>query len=1071
MPTDQQIVELITRVKQEGAAEAAKEVRDVGAAMDGVTASTEKATKASLLGADGYNKISAGVNTEIKALLDLQKQKAKISQLDATYGAATNPSVALQSKSASELVSDKFASTMTRQLNISKESAQALEDMAPAQLHYFEKELMAARATEMHSDAIKGNVGAIQLQRYQLVNFGQQLQDIGVSLAGGQNPFMVMVQQIPQMTSAVGGLDKVGQALKTIAKESALVTLSILSSPWTYLVGGVAAAGAALIGGAIRASNMSSEVRKLGVELQGLGKVGVFSAGGTVKTSEAVSRGSGDVSRTDVLSASSVLMGSTSASNANLERMLVLTKDLSAALGQDMPTAAKTLSGALDGGEASIRKLDSSMHFATATQLQMLHEMFRSGEGAKAVETAMSLIEKAVKDAAEKSLGSWGKFARDFKVGASSILDTAVALNEEMLRTVFSGQIGAKAPAKVGDVDVAKKAVEERERLLRESVTKEFGILDNAAKDRQKILSVDNAAQRAIFESGQKARFDLLAKVPEATETEQGIAETKGKAVASAELASSTRDATLASRLQSDAAERQAAASGKGTIAMREAATASELAAFSWQHGGVGLAAQTEELKRRDAAQKSGDQNAWLRGLENENLATEKLTEAYSRGNDEGIRRAKVSGEAAKLERDLGLSIGVVTAKLVAREAALATNAMTKETDQLTKQLELTKALAYAGSDLNKVRAAQLNEVRRKGVADGVSPGAIDENIGARKQGYALEDTRSAVSKLQQDPEEIKRLAQEDLDRDIKIGESNSNLILSAEAISIRQKKIDREYVAGMSAKLRSTETFSGGAQAALMDYAQVASNAARRAEIVVGGALKSMEDGLVSFSMGTKTAGEAFTEFATGIVEDLTRMYIQAQIVGPLSQALGLIGPSMASFFGFGGSTGGITGGAGSGGEVADFSSVGSSSIAFAGSHADGGFIKGPGGPRSDSILAAVSNGEFIVNASAAGKNRKLLEAINDNGIPHFASGGSVMSAPSYSGRDSGDSGGSMVVNITNNNPDNSVSADQRKTGSGMTLDIMIDKAVGKALSNSGSSTGKTLRQTFGAREAMVVR
>lgn len=43
-----------------------------------------------------------------------------------------------------------------------------------------------------------------------------------------------------------------------------------------------------------------------------------------------------------------------------------------------------------------------------------------------------------------------------------------------------------------------------------------------------------------------------------------------------------------------------------------------------------------------------------------------------------------------------------------------------------------------------------------------------------------------------------------------------------------------------------------------------------------------------------------------------------------------------------------------------------------------DGGYVNGKGGPRSDSNLARVSNGEFVVNANATASNRPLLEAIN---------------------------------------------------------------------------------------------
>ncbi|MBS0535374.1 MAG: hypothetical protein JSR72_15055 [Proteobacteria bacterium] len=58
----------------------------------------------------------------------------------------------------------------------------------------------------------------------------------------------------------------------------------------------------------------------------------------------------------------------------------------------------------------------------------------------------------------------------------------------------------------------------------------------------------------------------------------------------------------------------------------------------------------------------------------------------------------------------------------------------------------------------------------------------------------------------------------------------------------------------------------------------------------------------------------------------------------------------------------------------------------------ADGGYISGPGGPRSDSIPARLSNGEFVINATATAKHRGLLEAIN-RGVPvaRFAAGGPV--------------------------------------------------------------------------------
>ncbi|MCK4205253.1 tape measure protein [Brucella pituitosa] len=58
-------------------------------------------------------------------------------------------------------------------------------------------------------------------------------------------------------------------------------------------------------------------------------------------------------------------------------------------------------------------------------------------------------------------------------------------------------------------------------------------------------------------------------------------------------------------------------------------------------------------------------------------------------------------------------------------------------------------------------------------------------------------------------------------------------------------------------------------------------------------------------------------------------------------------------------------------------------------------GLIRGPGTGRSDSILARVSNKEFITNARSTAKYRGLLEAINEDRLPAFATGTPSLRAP----------------------------------------------------------------------------
>ena len=68
---------------------------------------------------------------------------------------------------------------------------------------------------------------------------------------------------------------------------------------------------------------------------------------------------------------------------------------------------------------------------------------------------------------------------------------------------------------------------------------------------------------------------------------------------------------------------------------------------------------------------------------------------------------------------------------------------------------------------------------------------------------------------------------------------------------------------------------------------------------------------------------------------------------------------------------------------------------------HATGGLISGPGNGTSDSIVARLSNGEYVMTAAATRMfGTGLLDQMNAGRIPAFASGGPVLSIPSISSR-----------------------------------------------------------------------
>jgi hypothetical protein len=154
-------------------------------------------------------------------------------------------------------------------------------------------------------------------------------------------------------------------------------------------------------------------------------------------------------------------------------------------------------------------------------------------------------------------------------------------------------------------------------------------------------------------------------------------------------------------------------------------------------------------------------------------------------------------------------------------------------------------------------------------------------------------------------------------------------------------------------------------ANSPLATFAREAADVSKQLNQAAATGLNNLTTALTDVITGTKSAGDAFKAFANTVVQELVRIAVQKAIVGPIASGL-------TGLFGFA-----------SGGEVGGKGPL----PAFAGG---GGVISGPGTGTSDSILARVSNGEFIVNAQATARNRRLLEAINA-GMPGFANGGIV--------------------------------------------------------------------------------
>lgn len=122
---------------------------------------------------------------------------------------------------------------------------------------------------------------------------------------------------------------------------------------------------------------------------------------------------------------------------------------------------------------------------------------------------------------------------------------------------------------------------------------------------------------------------------------------------------------------------------------------------------------------------------------------------------------------------------------------------------------------------------------------------------------------------------------------------------------------------------------------------------------------------------------GRSATEVMNNLARSFSRSLLQGIFTGqgPLAGLLQTAAPASAGP----GAVGGLAG------IISSFASY-NPIPALAG----GGAVTGPGSGTSDSVLARLSNGEFVVNAQAAATHRDLLELLN-RGLPGFAAGGLV--------------------------------------------------------------------------------
>ncbi|WP_313203352.1 phage tail length tape measure family protein [Pseudomonas sp.] len=204
------------------------------------------------------------------------------------------------------------------------------------------------------------------------------------------------------------------------------------------------------------------------------------------------------------------------------------------------------------------------------------------------------------------------------------------------------------------------------------------------------------------------------------------------------------------------------------------------------------------------------------------------------------------------------------------------------------------------------------------------------------------------------------------------------------------------------------------GWTAAVQNFGNQARDIAGQTESIFSSAFNNIStditdaimDGQLSFSNLGDIAGDVVRDILAGFVKMGVQMALNAALNATLgtaaaSQSMILAGTTATAWAPAAAMASLATLGANSVPAAAALTSTTAlaSSLAVIPGFATGGYVSGAGTGTSDSIMARLSDGEFVVNAAATKRNRALLEAINSNERVSVAGGGSSVVATQSSG------------------------------------------------------------------------
>lgn len=327
---------------------------------------------------------------------------------------------------------DESARNQARIASATKIADGALrEGLITQQQHAERLNLISQRyaAATVQAGKFAGQTG---LNRYELLNLSRQMQDVGVSLASGQSPFVVLTQQGSQIldvfqatTGSVRGFfaQAIGWAARFATSTAGVVT-------------GVVGIGAAAL---YMGQSFATAQREIDKALSGIGAASGVTRSGINRIA---SESAGGLSIAEAREAASAFAATGKIYEQNIRSATLVTKEFALAMGVETSEATKQLAKDLSGDlVAAALKWNATLGFADGKTIDYIQSLVSMGQRQQAINALLTEAAPAIGRMAENT----GLLSRAWTAATNAVsnyADAAARATARGLERVTGANLG-----------------------------------------------------------------------------------------------------------------------------------------------------------------------------------------------------------------------------------------------------------------------------------------------------------------------------------------------------------------------------------------------------------------------------------------------------------------------------------------------------------------------------------------------------------------------------------------------------------------------------------------------------